>query len=74
MDKFIQTIHEPQGKKHQRLFKMQGLKKEGKCYFGVLQTCFEIILDRQWYMATINNTLIRSMILHNWITKYPIST
>jgi hypothetical protein len=47
MDKFIQTIHEPQGKKHQCLFKMQGLKKEGKCSFGVLQACFEIILNRQ---------------------------
>jgi hypothetical protein len=53
---------------------MQGLKKEGKFYFGVLQACFEIILNRQWYMATINNILIRSMILHNLITKYPIST
>jgi hypothetical protein len=58
---FVQTIHEPQGKKRQHFSKMQeGARKDMECCFWVLQTCFAIIqnLNKKWDMANIKSILI----------------
>ncbi len=70
---FVQTIHEPQGKKRQHFSKMQeGAKKDMECCFWVLQTRFAIIqnLNKKWDMANIKSILIGcDVILHNLIIK-----
>jgi hypothetical protein len=69
---FVQTIHNPQGKKRQHFATVQeAVRKDVERAFGVLQARFAIISSpsRLWDMADIDDILMACVILHNMIIE-----